>query len=408
MEQNISLARRYIEETFVRVGMCADLCVHDKGDGNPHFHVMLTMRPINENGTWGSKQKKEYILDRDGNKQYDPKKRQYKCRSIPSTDWNKHENADIWRQAWEDIVNAELECNGFNIRIDRRSYAEQGIEQIPTVHLGPAASQMERKGIRTELGDQNRVIEITNKEIKQLRARINKLNKWVADEAANPTPPTLHDVIVSILEKQGQSGRSKLKAASQMLIFLQQNNITDIADLEKTVRNMGSKLVSINEDRKKAQRRIDTLKDHIMHSENYKKYRKTKTQYDKLYAEYRSIKKAGGFFSERKAQKALDTANEYRYENSPYLALYENAEKYLRDVLQDRFDPKKSPPIDMWRRELATKTSEVNALYREYTALKEETYKVEKIQASVKVIIQEEMPRTESERARQKSRGLEL
>ena len=105
-EQNISLARRYVENTFVTAGMCADLCVHDKNDGNPHMHIMLTMRPINDDGTWGSKQKKEYILDRDGNKQYDPVKRQYKCRSISSTDWNKRENADIWRQTWQDAANA--------------------------------------------------------------------------------------------------------------------------------------------------------------------------------------------------------------------------------------------------------------------------------------------------------------
>ena len=133
-----------------------------------------------------------------------------------------------------------------------------------------------------------------------------------------------------------------------------------------------------------------------------------KAQYDKLYAEYRSIKKAGGFLSERKAQKALDAANEYREDNRPYLALYDNAEKYLRDVLQDRFDPNKLPPITKWREELAAKNSEANALYQEYSALKEETYKVEKIRANVKVIIQAKMPMTKPELTPQKSRGVEL
>ena len=122
LEQNTSLAREYVQKTFVEKGMCADLCIHDKGDGNPHMHIMLTMRPINENGTWSGKQKKEYILDRNGNKIYDPKKRQYKCRSIPSTDWNNRENADIWRAVWEDMANAELERLGFDTRIDRRTY----------------------------------------------------------------------------------------------------------------------------------------------------------------------------------------------------------------------------------------------------------------------------------------------
>ena len=71
-QQNIALAREYVKNTFVSAGMCADLCVHDKDDGNPHMHIILTMRPINENGKWDGKQKKEYILDNDGNKIYDP------------------------------------------------------------------------------------------------------------------------------------------------------------------------------------------------------------------------------------------------------------------------------------------------------------------------------------------------
>ena len=172
MEQNIALAHKYVQRTFVSAGMCADLCVHDTGEGNPHFHLMLTMRPINENGTWGGKQKKEYTLDSDGNKIYDPVKRQYKCRSIPSTDWNDRGNADKWRKTWEDMVNAELKRIGSDSRIDRRTYAEQGIEQIPTVHMGVAASQMEKRGIRTELGDINREIEISNQKLRQLKARL--------------------------------------------------------------------------------------------------------------------------------------------------------------------------------------------------------------------------------------------
>ena len=389
-EQNISLVRRFVKEQLVNAGMCADVCVHDKGDGNPHAHIMLTMRPFNDDKTWGAKIKK------------------VKKKPIYTTDWNDRDKAEEWRKAWAAYCNTALRINGHASVVDHRSYERQGIDVIPTIHLGAAASQMEKRGIRTERGDMNRQIEITNSEIKQLRARINKLNKWIADESTNMTPPTLHDVIVEILTKQGQSGLTRLKAASQMLIFLKQNNIADIADLGKMVSSMSSKLVSINEDRKKVQRRIDTLKTHIEQSENFKNHRKKKVQYDKLYAEYRSIKKAGGFLSERKAQKALDAANEYREDNRPYLALYDNADKYLRDVLQDRFDLKKSPPITMWRQELATRTSENDALYREYLALKDETLKVEKIRASVREIMQAELTKAQPEQTPQKSWGAEL
>ena len=99
-KQNISLVRDYVNHTFVSAGMCADICVHDKGDGNPHAHIMLTMRPINEDGTWGVRQRKEYILDVNGDKIYNPVKRTYKCKSIPSTDWNEHNKAEEWRKGW--------------------------------------------------------------------------------------------------------------------------------------------------------------------------------------------------------------------------------------------------------------------------------------------------------------------
>ncbi len=87
-EQNISLVREYVNRHFVMAGMCADICIHDKENGNPHAHIMLTMRPFTEEKTWGAKQKKYYILDKGGNKIYDKKKRSYKCKSIPATDWN--------------------------------------------------------------------------------------------------------------------------------------------------------------------------------------------------------------------------------------------------------------------------------------------------------------------------------
>jgi len=70
-------------------------------------------------------------------------------------------------------------------------YERQGVDQIPTIHLGAAAFQMERRGIRTERGDINREIEVTNQKLRQLKARINKLTVWLKEEADNPTPPTL-------------------------------------------------------------------------------------------------------------------------------------------------------------------------------------------------------------------------
>jgi len=297
-----------------------------------------------------------------------------------------------------------LVANGFAPTVDHRSYARQGKEQIPQIHLGPAASQMERRGIRTDRGDINRAIEISNKEIKQLRARINKLSKWITEESVNTKPPTLADVINEILNRQGQSGITKLKNAAQMLLFLQENQITDMAGLEQKVSTMRSKLKTVNENLKKVERRTETLKKHLEQGGYIKSFRKIKRHHDDLYSWYESARKEKGFFAERKAQKALEAANEYRELHHRELTLYDAAARYMRDVLQDRYDPKKLPPLSMWREELVVKNTEKDSLYQEYYALKDETHKVEKIRASVKEIIQAKIP----ERVRQKSRRVEL
>jgi len=192
--------------------MCADFAIHDTGSGNPHAHVMLTMRPIQQDGAWGAKQKKEYILDQQGEKIYDRKKRQYKCKSIPATDWNEQTKAEEWRAAWAELCNRALEQNGHAERIDHRSDERQGIDQIPTVHLGVAASAMEKRGIRTKRGDLNREIEVTNQKLRQLKAHIAKLQKWLKEEQENTEPPTLADYIQGILSRRAQAGKSQVCA----------------------------------------------------------------------------------------------------------------------------------------------------------------------------------------------------
>jgi predicted nucleic acid-binding Zn-ribbon protein len=406
-EQNIALARDFVKRTFVDKGMIADICIHDNDD-KPHAHVMLSMRPFNDDGTWGGKQKKEYILDKDGNKIYDPKKRQYKCRSIPSTDWNDMGNAEIWRAAWQDAANAELERLGFEARIDHRSYERQGVDILPSIKLGTAASQMEKRGIRTERGDINREIALMNKNIRQLRARMNNISDWLKEEAANPAPPTLYDVLNDILTRQGNSALARVKAGAGVLFFLTSNNINSFEDLEKKVNAMNGKLHRLSEDMKPVNRRIATLKEHLQQSDNFKEHRALKRQYDRLYDKYKAARNEKGLLTERKAKKALEAANDFYEANRAGMTLFDAADKYLRDVLQGRYDPKKLPPIDMWKRELGSKTDESNALYAEYTALKEETQKVERIKRSVAEILHSEKPEQEQTQVKSRKRDMEI
>lgn len=150
MDENIALARRFVQDHFVSKGMIADLAVHepDKENGisNPHFHVLTTMRPLNPDGTWGNKQRREYVLDENGERKKD-ENGNYIFVAVHTTDWLERETLDHWREAWRHMVNAEFERKGIAARIDHRSYEAQGIEQIPTVHEGPLVQKMEQQGV---------------------------------------------------------------------------------------------------------------------------------------------------------------------------------------------------------------------------------------------------------------------
>jgi len=141
--------------------MCADICIHDKNDGNPHAHIMLTMRPMEPDGSWAAKSKKEYLLDENGER-IRLKSGAFKTRKINAVNWNDQTRAEEWRAGWADIVNQYLLQNEIAEHIDHRSYERQGVEQIPTVHIGVAAFQMEHRGISTERGDLNRKIQSDN------------------------------------------------------------------------------------------------------------------------------------------------------------------------------------------------------------------------------------------------------
>ncbi|ENY8964298.1 MobQ family relaxase [Clostridioides difficile] len=356
-EQNISLVREYINRHFVAAGMCADICIHDTGGGNPHAHVMLTMRPFEQGGAWGAKQKKEYILDKDGNKIYDRKKRQYKCKSIPATDWNDQTKAEEWRAAWADCVNTALERGNHAERIDHRSYERQGIDQIPTVHLGVAAHQMEKRGIRTERGDLNRGIEVTNQRLRQLKARISKLRNWLKEETENTEPPTLADYIQSILKRQAQAGKSgisqslyNLKDAANMLNFLTANNIMDMTGLDEKFSSMIGAQMDIQDKLKPIDKRLTTLKKHIEQADIYMKY---------------------------KGKKALPDMEQ---------ALFVVAHSYLKDVMNG----KTTLPVKAWKAEYAKLTAERKTLNQRYLALKDEVKEAEQIRKSVYSILRQE------------------
>ncbi len=353
-EQNISLVSEYAKRHFVSAGMCADIAIHDKGDGNPHAHIMLTIRPLERDGTWGAKSYTE------------------KGKKVFTVDWHDKARAEEWRAGWADAVNAELERVGHAERIDHRSYERQGVAQIPTVHLGVAAFQMERRGIVTERGNINREIEVDNKLLRQLKARIGKLQGWLKEAAANTAPPTLADVIRGILNKpepQGRYGKIRdLKAAADILNFLTANGIKDMAGLRDKVGELHKRRMDIGGRLNRIDRRVKTLDEHLKQAGYYRQHRE-------IFRQYQSI--AGPKQREK-----------FRNEHHAEIALYEAAKRYLDGVMNGRT----SLPVKMWRDERGALADERNALNREYVSLKAEVQSVERIRRAVEDIMREDAP----------------
>lgn len=363
-EQNISLVREYVTRHFVSAGMCADVCMHDKNDGNPHAHIMLTVRPIEHDGEWGAKAHK------------------INGQKVPTMDWNEPTKAEEWRAGWADAVNAALGRQGLDERVDHRSYSRRGVEQVPTVHLGVAATQMERKGIVTERGERNREITVTNRQLRQLRARIVHLRNWLKDAAVPAAPPTLAAVIQSVLQGGEQRNRygqiRDLKTAARVLNFLQENNISTLPELRKKVSEMQARFDDVRENLKFADRRLETLDEHIRQAGIYTEHKELYEQYQKL-----SPRKRPDFYEAHRSG----------------LMLFEAAKRYLIAHLNGH-----ELPLKAWEAEREELSAERGKAYREYGSLKGQVFELETIRSAAERIARE-MNRPKERQAPQ--RGME-
>ena len=176
-QEQIDYTTEYIQKTFVNKGMCADWSIHDKGDGNPHVHLLVTMRPFNPDHSWGNKEIKDWefvrdengnivvdeshpdwwqdkkdpdrhgiripVLDENGNQKVGARNRkQWKRVLTDATGWNSPKNCELWRSEWANVCNAHLKTEN---HIDHRSYARQGKLEIPTIHEGADARKIDEK-----------------------------------------------------------------------------------------------------------------------------------------------------------------------------------------------------------------------------------------------------------------------
>ena len=338
-EENIALARQFLTEHFVSRGMIVDFAVHspDKEDGgisNPHFHVMCPIRPLDEHGRWGNKQRREYVLDEHGERIRD-EAGNYVFNAVPTTDWGSPETLEHWRQAWADLCNQKFAEKSLDCQIDHRSYERQGIEQIPTVHEGPSVRAMEAKGIRTDKGDLNRWIRKTNAMLREAKQKIAALIGWMKDvkaELSNPQPPTLNDLLAlhcANRNKGAYSNKAKnanLQRYAEAFSFLQSKNLYTVDDLENTLHAMQNKIDTLKKSASAKQSRIKEL-DELFRMAQY--YVDGKPVADKL----RSIR------FEKSRQK-------YKSEHDDTLRTFYMAERKMKPYFKDG-----KLPITAWRRE---------------------------------------------------------
>ena len=143
-QQHMELVQGYVDDRYISKGMVVHISYHapDKGGDqrNNHAHLLATLRPINDGGEFEKKDRS----------------------------WN----SDKWllanREAWADHQNRALERAGSSERVDHRSNKDRGLDTIPTHHMGKDATQMERKGEQTDIGNKNREIEYWNRELEEI------------------------------------------------------------------------------------------------------------------------------------------------------------------------------------------------------------------------------------------------
>ena len=262
-----SILKDFIQKQCVSKGMCADVSIHNTDGHNPHAHILLTVRLLDEKGKWQAKTQKEYLCKRGDEergftaaefkeaqaegweKQYQYKVGKKKIYLTPSeaersgyerasknpkstrfgrqnpicAEWNSEEQILIFRKAWEEAVNKYLEQSNIDARVDCRSFADRGIDEQPTIHEGVTARIIEQRGGVSERCELNRQIRKDNVLLRHLKALVKSLTDVVENVVS---------VIAEKLEKCREKAIFSLyefKHNEKLSADIQRNNtVTDL------------------------------------------------------------------------------------------------------------------------------------------------------------------------------------
>ena len=357
-DQYAVLVREFCQKQFVSKGMIADFAIHDPHPPghNPHAHVMLTMRAMDEHGKWLPKSRKVYDLDENGERIKLPSGR-WKSHKEDTVDWNDQKYCEIWRHEWEVIQNRYLEANDRPERVDLRSYARQGLDIVPTVHEGAAVRQMEKRGIQTNIGNLNREIRAANRLMKSIRQLIQNLKGWITElgekrkellaQKAAEEATLLPNLLMKYMEirkeerkdwtRAGQNrGTSQdLKAVSEALSYLRQKGLSTVEDLEAFLESSGKSAADYRNQMKPKEARSKVI-DGILASrtdckeckpvyEKYQKifFKKTKEKFKQEHPEVARYAKAAAYLAKHPDDK-----------DSTQKELQEEQEKLLEEIAE--------------------------------------------------------------------------
>ncbi len=398
--QWVDLMREYCQKNFVDRGMIADTCIHKADKNNPHCHIMLTVRPFNQDGTWGAKCKKEYLYDEKGNKKLD-KNGKPKSRRVDTTDWNKRENSELWRKNWADICNSYLDkvnshevgregClgtkNGQVERIDHRSYERQGKEEIPNIHNSIAVKEMEKRGQKTDRGETHREISSVNKDLAVMRARVTRLKAWQKEVQTRPFNTEIANVklgIKHVMESEIYNNPkyrtlTNLKNSTKAMSFLSDNNITDLNSFMDEISKMNDSYYVLRGEIQKIDKQETILKQKISLAEEYKEHHKILKKFDSM---------------SPKEQK------EYRKKHGDKLAQAEQVRAKLKAVLNEG----EKINVKDWKKDLATLGSHKNVANWKADGFKDELRRAELLRELFEEVAKEQT--LTQEQQKNKNRG---
>ncbi|MDU5699597.1 MAG: MobQ family relaxase [Finegoldia magna] len=395
IEENKKMIEEYVQNNFVKEGMIVDLAIHDEsreGNQNIHAHIMTIVRPINEDGTWGQKSKKEYILDGKGEKILN-KNGKPKTRKVELTSWNDKGNVEKWRENFSDLCNEYLAKNKIEKRVDHRSFKRQGIKQIPTIHLGASASAMERKGIRTEKGDINREIKKQNELLKNIGNEIKKITTWLVGFKDKLKESYKEYKDQSKKQIENESGLFNLYEYLSFYQEMQENNRAELSfygKRNKAIYDLKRYASGINYLREHKIKTISDLQGHIniLRSKNSEIYKTIKENSQKI----EDLNKCLAYAKTVRKTKA--TYQEYESKKIFKESFYKNNQKEIDQHIRarnliEKISGKKNLREKEWLGEIKSLEDKISKLNTESEKIRERYKEINHIKYAVEVVNEE-------------------